>query len=163
MKALSVRGGCTGRRSPAPTGDFTMSREEWGSRPPDRSYPILSAGFFSPQPLINSGLTLGLNSKYYVCPVHQQYLLFNPNIKPELYKIRTDTTLDLSQKAKKGMLLQLAPGVYILCERHSFGNQYGIKTQVLACLLACLRACPLFALRLFCVFHFVPRFSRIFV
>jgi hypothetical protein len=57
------------------------------------------------------------------------------------------------------MLVQTAPGVYILCERHSFGNQYGIKTQVLACLLAC----PLFALRLFCVFHFVPRFSRIFV
>ncbi len=71
----------------------------------------------------------------------------------------SDTTLDLSQKAEKGMLVQTAPGVYILCERHSFGNQYGIKTQVLACLLAC----PLFALRLFCVFHFVPRFSRIFV
>jgi len=27
-----------------------MSREEWGSRPPDRSYPILSAGFFFPPP-----------------------------------------------------------------------------------------------------------------
>ncbi len=50
--------------------------------------------------------------------------------------IRTDTTLDLSQKAEKGMLTRKAAGVYILRERHSFGNQYGFKTQVLAHLLA---------------------------
>jgi hypothetical protein len=54
------------------------------------------------------------------------------------------------------MLLQSKPGVYILPKRHSFDNQYGIKTQLLHTYL------PLFALRLFfvCAFHFIPRFSK---
>jgi hypothetical protein len=65
------------------------------------------------------------------------------------------------------MLITVEPGVYILRERNYFGNQYGIKTQLL-----CILCLPLFALRLFfplrtsilqkniCVYHRCARASR---
>ncbi len=74
--------------------------------------------------------------------------------------IRTDSTLDLSQKAKKGMNFRLALGgdIYYMNATLSANICYPFKTS--ACLLA---FCSSLLFTSPCVFHFVPQFSGIFL
>ncbi len=54
---------------------------------------------------------------------------------------RTDTILDLSQKAEKGMRYLEREGVYVLLSMRELGNEYAIKAICLLILLCC--ACDL--------------------